>query len=437
MFADQKMPAWAQDRAKVWNRIEQLEKRKDAQLCHELNIALPHELTTDQQKRVLQDWAKDITRKGYVVDIVIHAAHEWGDQRNDHAHVMIPLRKIDREANDFSKEKDRYSLAELSLQMETWRERWAYHANRHLERAGIDARIDHRTLEAQGIDRTPTVHLGKAAAAMERRGMETDRGDGTRHALLDNIEREKIKAEIAELERMYALEDKQRADVASHLASWNVLSGAAPAESAPVVMESVADRRRREEDERRVEEAREAERPKAGMPHYLREIAGALWSLGQTMSATLGNVVLGSDRQSLRLQYQRPQAPASREQVIPDAIPQAESAPASPSEKPAEFVQRDEAAAPHKAFLKNLSIDSLAAKERASAALQKLEADHAQWLEQKRDEAEAIASPAEDAARNTDSLLEDVKRAQQERMKQIARENKRPDHERELNELEL
>ncbi|MBJ3457182.1 MobA/MobL family protein, partial [Salmonella enterica subsp. enterica serovar Agona] len=60
---------------------------------------------------------------------------------------------------------------------EQTREAWADHANRALERAGHDARIDHRTLEAQGIERLPGVHLGPNVVEMEGRGIRTDRAD--------------------------------------------------------------------------------------------------------------------------------------------------------------------------------------------------------------------------------------------------------------------
>lgn len=56
-----------------------------------------------------------------------------------------------------------------------WRERWAAMQNTRLAELGIEARVDHRSLEAQGIERDPEEHLGPAAAAMARRGAEPDR----------------------------------------------------------------------------------------------------------------------------------------------------------------------------------------------------------------------------------------------------------------------
>jgi hypothetical protein len=62
-------------------------------------------------------------------------------------------------------------------QLVAWREQWANLVNRHLERHGHEARVDHRSLEAQGIDREPTVHLGYAANEMAQRGAQSDRMD--------------------------------------------------------------------------------------------------------------------------------------------------------------------------------------------------------------------------------------------------------------------
>jgi hypothetical protein len=61
--------------------------------------------------------------------------------------------------------------------LEKTRAAWADHANRALEMAGHEARIDHRTLEAQGIERLPTIHLGPNVVEMEGRGIRTGRAD--------------------------------------------------------------------------------------------------------------------------------------------------------------------------------------------------------------------------------------------------------------------
>lgn len=80
--------------------------------------------------------------RGMVADIAIHAAHRKGDHRNGHAHVMLTMRE--RTAKGFgAKVRDRNS-PEL---LEHWREQWAHHQNRALERAGRPERADHRSLD--------------------------------------------------------------------------------------------------------------------------------------------------------------------------------------------------------------------------------------------------------------------------------------------------
>jgi MobA/MobL family len=179
IYAPKDAPAWAQDRAQLWNHVEAFEKRSDAQLCRVFDIALPHELTLEQNRWLLQDWVREnFTRKELIADVAIHAPHASrgndnpnvhvsADPRNIHAHVAVVLRKLD--GTEFAAKKERTTTNEERLaELEGWRASWEKLANRHLERAGVEARIDRRTLKEQGIDREPTIHLGPAATRMER-----------------------------------------------------------------------------------------------------------------------------------------------------------------------------------------------------------------------------------------------------------------------------
>jgi hypothetical protein len=84
--------------------------------------------------------------------------------------------------------------------VEDWREQWADHQNRALEAAGHEARVDHRTLEAQGVDRDPTRHMGKEASAMERDGIATRIGDENREATRQDAELDRLRGELAQVE---------------------------------------------------------------------------------------------------------------------------------------------------------------------------------------------------------------------------------------------
>ena len=150
-------PKWADNRGELWRRLEAREdkstRRKDAVLAHNFDIALPHELTLEQNIFLARDYVREqFTRKGYAVDWAIHSADPRGDDRNIHLHILVPLRKIEGES--FGK-KDRYNRSQLRTQIRTWRKSWATLANRHLKRYGHAVQIDERSLWAQGVKRLP------------------------------------------------------------------------------------------------------------------------------------------------------------------------------------------------------------------------------------------------------------------------------------------
>jgi hypothetical protein len=101
----------------------------------------------------------------------MHEPSREGDERNHHAHILLTTRRIT--PNGFA-EKTRELDEKKSGEVVHWREAWATHCNEKLQKAGVQERVDHRSLEAQGIDRVPTVHLGHAATALERQGVRTE-----------------------------------------------------------------------------------------------------------------------------------------------------------------------------------------------------------------------------------------------------------------------
>ena len=179
-------------RAKLWNAIEAAEKRKDAQLCRELLLNLPHELTTEQQIQLVRDFVEnECVRLGMIADIALHAPHRKGDHRNTHAHVMLSMREILANGAFGAKVRD-WNSPEL---LEHLRERWAFYQNRALEKAGRSERVDHRSLEAQGIDREPEPKQGPVATQMERNGRPSKAGGDRRAVKARNEQREELKAE--------------------------------------------------------------------------------------------------------------------------------------------------------------------------------------------------------------------------------------------------
>ena len=146
-----------------------------------------------------------------------------GDDRNHHAHILLTLREVGPEG--FGKKARLWEQQPLTKrkswkQFETerlveWRRLWAVYENRALEKYGFEARVDHRSLKDQGIDREPTQHLGPDAQAMEDRGIRTDLGDENRRIKARNDNMALLKKELAESEER--LTDLKRQLVAERM----------------------------------------------------------------------------------------------------------------------------------------------------------------------------------------------------------------------------
>jgi ATP-dependent exoDNAse (exonuclease V) alpha subunit len=201
-------PAWMQDRAQLWNAVEHAEKRKDAQLAREVQLACPHELTAEQQRAMVRAFCQEqFVAQGMVADIALHAPDRAGDQRNHHAHVLLTLREIDGTA--FGKKARQWNDKD---RLEHWRCQWEHHVNRALERARRTERVDHRSHEQQGIDREPEPKLGPHAAEMERRGKQSERGNERRAVQARNAARDRLAAERKVIDLEIAREKQRQAE---------------------------------------------------------------------------------------------------------------------------------------------------------------------------------------------------------------------------------
>jgi hypothetical protein len=193
-------PYWMRDRGQLWNAVEKVEKRKDSQLARSIDIALPHELTFDRNLELVRDFVRAVfVSRGMIADIAIHAPGRKGDIRNVHVHILLTTREL---AGPGFGPKARNWNGKQELQY--WREAWAAHANRILEREGFAERIDHRSLSDQGIDREPTTHIGPAAREMEQRGVPSDRVQKNRDITAANDNMALLKSELAESEKLLA-----------------------------------------------------------------------------------------------------------------------------------------------------------------------------------------------------------------------------------------
>ena len=161
-------PAWAANPATLWNKVEQGEKRVDAQLAREFVLAVPRELSSKEQFELAVSWAKaELVSKGMVAEVSLHHPK---DGKNPHAHILCTMRKLDGEKFSAKKSTEWNDVNLLFKQ----RESWAIAVNAALEKAGRDERVDHRSLKDRGIDQIPEPKIGVAATAMKRRGFLAD-----------------------------------------------------------------------------------------------------------------------------------------------------------------------------------------------------------------------------------------------------------------------
>ena len=163
-------PDWVNNREKLWNEVEKIEKRCDARVAREIDIALPVELNREQKKELVRDFVKEqFISQGMVADISFHNF----DSHNPHAHIMLTTRQINDSGFGFKKRD--WDKKEL---LQQWRSCWAEKVNLSLEQAGHkDIKVDHRSLEEQGINRLPQIHLGPDVTKMKERGIRTSKGD--------------------------------------------------------------------------------------------------------------------------------------------------------------------------------------------------------------------------------------------------------------------
>ena len=202
ILAPSDAPEWCYDRGQLWNRVEAAEKRKDAQVYREIEVSIPRELTKEQGRELVEEFAREVlVKRGMVVDISYHSPPAADGKQNRHAHMQCTTRHL--ENGKFGGKAREWNKKEVALEI---REKWGEHANLALERAGHDERIDHRSLKTQKaeaeairddekqpveervkasakaveLDRTPEPKIGHRAAAMAKRGGQSERVETVR-----------------------------------------------------------------------------------------------------------------------------------------------------------------------------------------------------------------------------------------------------------------
>lgn len=237
-------PEVYKDRATLWNAVERVEKASNAQLAREIEIALPVELTLEQNIELTRAYVQEnFVSAGMCADVCVH---DKGDG-NPHAHIMLTLRPIDERGQWAAKARKEYLLDENGERIilpsgnfktrkistvdwneqskaEQWRAAWEQSANVALFAIGSAERIDHRSYQRQGIEQIPTIHLGVAASQMERKGIKTERGNRNRIIEVTNRELRQTKARLDKLRKWITDEARHDAPTLMDLLS-EMLSG--------------------------------------------------------------------------------------------------------------------------------------------------------------------------------------------------------------------
>lgn len=216
------MPDWVEKPSEFWDASD-LYERSNATLFREVEFALPTELTVEQQKKLAGSFADHLTGKlNLTYTLAIHA----GNGDNPHCHLMISERINDgisrtpdkwfKRYNSKEPEKGGAKKADIASRRKDWlndtRSSWEKHANKALALAGSDARIDHRTLEEQGINRVPQIHIGAKVIEMENRGIKTGRAEIALNVDAANQKIKQLETEIRVLNYEHNIETKKRTE---------------------------------------------------------------------------------------------------------------------------------------------------------------------------------------------------------------------------------
>lgn len=187
-------PYWARNRERLWNEVEKIDRRANSRYAKEFNVALPIELTADEQKELLIKYVQEnFVDIGMVADIAIHRDHP----HNPHAHVMLTNRPFNADGTWGKKSKTEYILDKNGNKIYTkngnirqrkiwlvdwdkrekineWRSAWANAVNLTFEEKNMPYRISEKSFEEQGLDELPTKHEGVNSLREERKKYNDD-----------------------------------------------------------------------------------------------------------------------------------------------------------------------------------------------------------------------------------------------------------------------
>ena len=217
------IPKEFSNREYLWNSVEKIEKSKNSQLARNLLFTIPREVNDEDRIKLISEFIEEnFTSKGMIADCNIHNPMASDNEEQPHAHILLTLREIDKKGNWKPKSKKEYILDENGEKIKLkngnyksrkvnlndwnephkakeWRENFSKKANEYLAKNNINRRIDPRTFKEQGREELPQIHLETKSFQMEKKGIQTERGNQNRKIIALNKEFKKLKEEIAEI----------------------------------------------------------------------------------------------------------------------------------------------------------------------------------------------------------------------------------------------
>lgn len=158
------------DSETLWNAVEASEKRKDARLAKEFKIALPAELTPEQNMELTAAFVlESFTKQGIIADVVIHDING----HNPHIHIMGTTREV--LSTGFGKKVREWDKPET---LDSWRKGWQDICNGFLELYGHDEHVDHRSIRVQyeeALEQATVAATNEEKAVWIAKAIETNR----------------------------------------------------------------------------------------------------------------------------------------------------------------------------------------------------------------------------------------------------------------------
>jgi hypothetical protein len=232
--------AWTQDRAILWNAMEHAGTRHNSRTAREWLMLVPSELTPEQRIGLVRTFAAELAnRYRCAVDLAIHQPREGADRRNHHAHLLMTVREVSPEGPGARTtlelggyERHDRGLGPARGDYLALRKLWADVTNEALREAGLEARVDHRSYEQQGLQREPRAPLPDKVFYAERKYGPSEAGNAIRARHQERVEAKQVGADelarVVERQRKElrerALEDFKRRDSQPMKTRWIALT---------------------------------------------------------------------------------------------------------------------------------------------------------------------------------------------------------------------